>query len=335
MNTTHELIEGRIMKYYFGYLRDKKELLTVTSGGFCTAIANHIIANRGVVYGKSYSDNFRSIRNTRVATSGEVESLKGSKYIYCQEPLPVENIIHDLGRGEVLFIGLPCEVAALKKTLQVREVDVGNLITVDLICHGPTSPEIAKEFLDSLEKGYHSKIIWMTVRYKKGAWRPPYLYAKFENGKEYIKPFYQTDYGIAFLHYIRKQCYECKFKGEKHVADITVGDGWGISQSSGFFNNFGVSTILTRTTKADAVLYALDGFDFIETTENDALANNRRYYFPSERTEKCVRFEKDYSKFGLHRACLNTLTTKEKILRRLPKCIKAILKKAKSVIRRL
>ena len=320
------------MKYYFGYLRDQNELLTVSSGGVCTAIARHTIENGGVVYGKSYSENFRSIRNTRVSNSMEIEALKGSKYIYCQETLPVESIVADLQKGDVLFIGLPCEVAVLLKILQTKEVDIERLMTIDLICHGPTSPEIAKDFLDSLEKKYHSKVKWMTVRYKKGAWRPPYLYAKFENGREFLQPFYQTDYGIAFLHYIRKQCYSCKFKGEKHVADMTVGDGWGISQSSEFYNNFGVSTILTRSLKADTVLHSLSDFDFVETIENDALANNKRYYLPSELTEKCVRFEKDYRKLGLHKACMNTLSTKEKIMRSIPMGIKTFVKNVKSMI---
>lgn len=43
----------------------------------------------------------------------------------------------------MLFIGLPCQVAALNNYIK----DKKNLYTVDLICHGSPSPIILEKYL--------------------------------------------------------------------------------------------------------------------------------------------------------------------------------------------
>lgn len=95
----------------------------------------------------------------------------------------------------------------------------------------------------------NSKVIDFSVRYKNPNWRPPYLRAVFENGKVYSKPFYNTDYGIAFKLYGYPSCYECKFKGENHVSDITIGDYWGINDNDECYNSKGVSVAFVHTNK--------------------------------------------------------------------------------------
>lgn len=44
---------------------------------------------------------------------------------------------------KVLFIGLPCQVAALRNFTNNHD----NLCTVDLICHGSPSPELLRMYL--------------------------------------------------------------------------------------------------------------------------------------------------------------------------------------------
>ena len=48
--------------------------------------------------------------------------------------------------NKILFVGLPCQVAAVKK--YVGEAYAKDLYTIDLICHGSPSPEILRIFLE-------------------------------------------------------------------------------------------------------------------------------------------------------------------------------------------
>ena len=68
----------------------------------------------------------------------------GSKYVK-SNPKNIYSKIHErLKQGDrVLFIGLPCQVAALNNYIK----DKKNLYTVDLICHGSPSPIILEKYL--------------------------------------------------------------------------------------------------------------------------------------------------------------------------------------------
>ena len=46
-------------------------------------------------------------------------------------------------KKKVLFIGLPCQVGALKTVIKEND----NLYTVDLICHGTPSPKLLCDYL--------------------------------------------------------------------------------------------------------------------------------------------------------------------------------------------
>lgn len=48
--------------------------------------------------------------------------------------------------------------------------------------------------------------------------------AEFENNDIFIKPFSETEYGVAFVNMVRKSCENCSFKGDNRVSDLTIGD---------------------------------------------------------------------------------------------------------------
>lgn len=62
----------------------------------------------------------------------------------------------------VLFTGLGCDVAALKSFLKARNTDTSKLFTIDLICYGPTLQEVHRQYIETLEQKYKSRIINFT-----------------------------------------------------------------------------------------------------------------------------------------------------------------------------
>ena len=148
-----------------------------------------------------------------------------------------------------------------------------------MICHGPTFAEVQADYVKSLENKYGSKITEYSVRYKKRGWTPPYVRAVFANGKIYDNPFYETELGYSFQTYSRESCYSCKCNGLDHVADLTIGDYWGVKPGTQSYNKNGVSLIFARTEKGKDLLRQIDTIKFIvgDADLNLALGNNRMF----------------------------------------------------------
>ena len=225
-----------------------------SSGGVAYALmANHLSAG-GVVYSVRYSADFRYGEWVRVDDSKELYPLLGSKYSYTKKVYPGFNLYRlvksDLDSGkQVLLIGLPCDIAAVKHHIGG---DCDELLSVDLICHGPALKKVSEDYLDGLESKFKSKIVNFTVRYKRdGRYQPIYLKAEFANGKRFIRPFYYTELGQAFLLAAKSSCYACKYKGVNHESDMTIGDIWPEFCDIDISSEYGASIVFTRTQKGE------------------------------------------------------------------------------------
>lgn len=297
---------SNMRKTYAGYLKNTFDLQKSSSGGVATALSRKIISEGGVVFGVRYGGDGRLAYFTKAETEDELEVFRGSKYIQSEKHhifSEVEGVLSCTDKP-VLFIGLPCEIGALHSFLK-KSYD--KLTTVDLICQGPTSPKVAHDYLNHLEQKYQSKVIGISVRYKrKGRWTPPYLYAEFENGKSYLKPFYCTEYGRAFRTFSRPSCYHCRFKGENHVADITLGDYWGCSKDDEFYNSSGVSVIFPHTDKGENLLSETAGITLIETPYDKAVKENQTYLRPRIGLREREIFSEKYLEKGLFKAVSDT-----------------------------
>ncbi len=308
------------LKAYSGYLRDREKLKASASGGIATAIAEQFIIKGGIVFGVKYSDDFRNSEFCIIDNTDDLDIIKGSKYIKSRKEVFIEGqyysvyklVADKLSSGfKVLFIGLGCDVAALRRTCEIRKVSTDTLYTVDLVCHGPTSPEVARQFLDRLENKYNSKITDFTLRYKKKGWVPSYIRAVFESGRVYEEPFYDTDYGKAFTLYSGLSCYECKFRGSNHLSDITVGDYWGMEESEPEYNKYGVSVaFLNDPFRGKELIDMIDRSTFYlqETDTLRALRGNVNYYSCREKNCTYQQFEYNLKTKGLHYAVLHSDT---------------------------
>ena len=205
-----------------------------------------------------------------------------------------------------MFIGLGCDVAALKSLVNSKGIDASNLFTVDLICFGPTFQEVNRQYVEALERKYKSKIIDFTVRGKKRGWTPPYIIAKFANGKEFYTDFYRSDYGKAFSLYTRSSCYNCHFRGNNHQADITVGDYWGLTHNMTGYNRNGVSIFIVKTPRGKELLQKIDVKEFsLQPADVDfAMKHNHMYFETRKKPGDYEKFFADLKSVGLHKAVL-------------------------------
>ena len=274
---------------YGGYLNDNAKILQSASGGIATALSEFMLQQGGYVVGVTYSDDFCKAEYVIIDNISDVRKLKGSKYVDCDKRNIYSDIKKLIDAGQkVLFFGLPCIVGALYNFIGERPE---NLLTCELICHGPTYAKVHSDYIAFLEKKYRSRIIDFSVRHKNGTWTPGYLHAKFENGHIFQKPFYETEYGFAFSILGKKACYHFNFKGNNRQADIMVGDFWGATEADVFWNKHGVSVIFAETEKGNSFLKSTPGIILFDTNFERAVERNHMVIESKIQNIKRDRFE--------------------------------------------
>ena len=182
--------------------------------------------------------------------------------------------------NKVLFVGLPCQVAAVKN--YVKNTD--NLYTIDLICHGSPSPQLLEKFLEENKVNIHT-IENLKFRNKTAF--------GLESGYKRISFDAQQDlYTFAFLTSLdyTENCYSCRYATLDRVSDITLGDSWG-SELSREEQKKGISLILCQTEKGIELVKSA-GFELEEVDLDKAVTANHQLRHPSEMPDKRNTFLK-------------------------------------------
>ncbi len=276
------------LKAYAGHLLEKDRLLKSSSGGAASHIAEQFIKKGGVVLGVGYADDFKSAEYYCVTTVDGLEKLKGSKYIPARKMIHVDGEYRSvykvaeeyLADGKsVLYIGLGCDVGALRRYCEVNTVRDENLFTIELICVGTTLQEAHSMYIQETEARYHANIRKLNVRYKKEGWLP-YIRIEFDDQRVFEAPFNESDLGIAFNILCRKSCSQCAYKGSSHVGDIAVGDYFRLGHDDDIYDENGVSILIEKTEKGRQLIESIAPDEFLlkEMDIRKALLENHRYY---------------------------------------------------------
>lgn len=306
---------------YTGFANDLNIIRSSASGGIATTLSEAFVSDGGVVYGVKYSEDCLTIDYARVEEKKDLYSFQGSKYAQSRKYDVFKNVQADLKAGrKVLFIGLPCDVAAL---YNVTKNNDANLYTVELVCHGVTSPSAHRQFVEREMSDQHSRMSQFSVRYKQEGWKPYYIYEKYENGSVVIKPFRPTDYGIVFHFLKRPSCYTCKFKIYDDAfglqADLTVGDNHGVRETSPSYNHWGSSVCYVHTDKGQFLLDNITAVFNLREEKNIAavVKHNLALYKPFPKKSNYNDFTSVFANSGLRAACIHPTT--EKLERQLRK----------------
>jgi len=247
-----------------------------TSGGAYTALAETMLEQGGYISGAVYNEGFTGVHNYVTNNPEDLEKLRSSKYLQSNAEGIFTQIKQLLIKGEkVLACGTPCQMTALRSFLRK---DYENLIIVDFICRGVNSPKVYRAYLDSLEKKYNSKVVYVKAKNKELGWRNLTRKVTFENGQSYYGVFMDDDFrrGYHTNVFCRPSCYDCKFKGFPRIADITIADYWGIEKvDKNLDMDMGTSMILLNSDKGAAYYEQVkDKLDYKETSFESILGGN-------------------------------------------------------------
>lgn len=197
-----------------------------SSGGIFAVAAKYVLRKGGIVFGAAYNESFQVVHRY-ITDENELIKLQGSKYVQSKIGYSFRQAEKFLRKGKlVLFSGTACQIAGLKKFL-VQPYD--NLICIDIVCHGVPAPRVWEKYLERFHK--NEKIDKINFRNEKGREEKKFC-VHFSNGKIYEKVYPQDPYiwGFCYDLFLRKSCYDCKFKENRGNADITIGDAWGMKR---------------------------------------------------------------------------------------------------------
>ena len=161
--------------------KDMDEVMKSRSGAAFVAISDYILEQGGVVYGAGYKDHFR-VAHKRATTKEERDEFRGSKYVQSDLTGVFRQVKQDLKNGlTVLFSGTPCQTSGLNS--YVGKKLRGNLVLIDIVCHGVPGPYIWRDYLAYLEKKQGDTITMVNFRDKeKYGWGAHHETFKFKMG---------------------------------------------------------------------------------------------------------------------------------------------------------
>ena len=293
--------------------RCEGERMSSSSGGVFIALAEKTISEGGVVFGAVFDDKWE-VRHTFAENMQDVKPMMGSKYLQSRIGdcfIKVESFLKE-GRP-VMFTGTPCQIAGLHAFLCK---DYTNLLTVDILCHGVSSPGVWRKYLneignkfqesraDSPFQNFVSVISGISFRNKTDNGWKKYNFVVWKKavtsdiGQDVLlsEMHWKNPYINGFLSnvYLRPSCYRCKCKNGVSHSDITIADYWGIHRlMPDFDDDKGVSLVLLNTSAGIDVFNRLD-MEIRESTIKDARRFNGGFNENTTPHPKRSKFFREY-----------------------------------------
>lgn len=289
----------------------KEESLVAASasGGVFASLAKSFMESGGLAAGVALYQKEDAFRVEHILTGNreDISRLQGSKYVHSQAWHCYPRLQEILASGKtVLFSGTPCQVAAVKRLTGNPE----NLITMDLVCHGVPPLRMLNEFRGILARRLGGSVENLIFR-DKSCGKSFCARVDIQNGGRHCSHYFSARQ-LSFYQYFldgaiyRENCYSCPYAGLNRIADLTVGDYWGIESRHGEDISQGRmpsrkdwSCILVNTEKGSVFLKTYGKMLGLYPTRPEWVAEkNGQLKAPSRKPENRDRLLKLYSSGG-------------------------------------
>lgn len=292
------------------FAKDESIRLESSSGGIFTILAEKILDDGGVVVGVTQTAPTR-FGHIVVDNKADLEKLRGSKYVQADTGFVYREICTHLKFGKkVLFSGTPCQVAALYAVLG-RSI-YNNLYTIDVVCYGTPSVKVFEKYVAELEHKKNDSLQKILFRDKKKGWNQYSLTHFFKSGEKFSISNTRSLFMNTMLSNIcsNLSCAKCHYRKLPRIADITLGDYWGVAEYHPTMDdNKGTSVVLLNTEHGKVFFDSIsNSINQCESKLDYAIAGNPRIVQSTTPHPK----RKDFFEF-LNQNSLEQLAKKYKI----------------------
>lgn len=235
---------GASKKVFFGWSRNESIRKKASSGGMLTELASYLLDSNlvdEVIHTCVDPDSPTKTISTFSKTREELENKCGSRYSISHPLEVISNL--DLQK-RYLFIGKPCDVAALKNYIDLKpELKSVVRYMFSFFCAGLPSCD-AQDLL--LKKMGTSIDQCKYLNYRGNGW-PGYTTARDAEGREYTLEYAEA-WGKTLGRDIMRMCRVC-LDGIGELADISCGDAWYVGKNGrpDFSENEGRNVVFARS----------------------------------------------------------------------------------------
>lgn len=318
---------------YSAWNSDSIERNSSASGGVAAAVYKDLFSKGYSVVGALQRSDWRVVHKI-ASNSSDVKLFKNSKYAF-SEAYDVYGQMEKLLKANknVVFIGLPCQVAAMRKLFGKYTT----LLLIDVVCHGNTPVRYLVEHINSLENLYKKKANRMSFRApEKGTANYYFTLYDGEGNIFYSRRSVDGDtYNIAFHRAIsyRENCYSCLYARSERVSDITLGDYHGLGKLKPCsYSENKVSVVLVNTDTGKNYINSLLNQSNLITAEErpieEPILGDSQLRHPSLKTRARLDFEKYiYTEKGHFENAMRKVIRNTRIRDMISKC-KQIIKRS-------
>ena len=245
-------------KYVFGgYSYNEDVRFESTSGGAFSEIVDAYCDENYVIFGAVAKG--LDVFHDYITDKSGLSRFRKSKYSQSRIGDCFKEAKRFLKEGKkILFSGTPCQIAGLKSFL--GDTNQNKLLTIEVICEGVTSPLYVRKLDCHIEKKHGARIESIDYRYtgksmlSNGKWDFQQMRITTVDKKSvFCKDRWFNPFWSIWLKHLmsRPSCYECPFTNTERVADITLGDLWGVHIYCPelYGNNGGASLVIGNTVK--------------------------------------------------------------------------------------
>lgn len=254
-----------------------------SSGGAFSMFARYVLGKGGVVFGAAY-DPFPTLKHIAIESLDELDRLRGSKYVQ-SEIGDTYKQVKDLLKTDrmILYTGTPCQIGGLYAYLGGKRYE-GQLITLDLVCHGVPNQTTFKAYLEKLKKTKYFDSAeprnFVAFRFRNlDSWdyRPAVKISKPDKWKLLNQEanVFMTAFFRGTLY--RESCFNCQYANCNRVGTFTIADFWGIGKHGVKFSKgvaAGVSMVIDNQGLLEQMKPELHGCYIEERTLDEARAEN-------------------------------------------------------------
>jgi coenzyme F420 hydrogenase subunit beta len=257
---------GPILEIWEGSAADQEVRFAASSGGAATALSLYCIeqaAMHGTLHIKAREDHAYLNETTLSRSRDEMLRATGSRYAPaspCDSLAKIEE-----APSPCVFIGKPCDVAAVEKARAIRpSLDRNVGLTIAIFCAGTPNTRGTLKMLEAL--GVEDPETVTEVRYRGNGWPGNAAATYAKAGAEcHEEMTYEASWGDILQKHRQWRCYLClDHTGE--FADIAVGDPWYRDVEPGAK---GESMILVRTERGREILKGAIAAGYLDVERGD------------------------------------------------------------------
>lgn len=298
---------NEVKDLYSAKHKDERVRLNGSSGSVFYALAkSHIEHNNGIVIAAGFNVELQ-LHHQSVKKVEDIAPMMKSKYIQ-SSTIGIYKEVKSLLKESipVLFVGTPCQCQAVMNSVSTQHKEL--LTIVDFVCHGVPSQDLFNRWKSMYENQHDCRVVGVSFREKGDKHIRSFQIDRIDNNTKQLFSHRglppEWSYYNGFLDHttFRPSCFNCHFKTEDRISDITLGDFWGLESINSGIKDFnkGYSMVVVNSSKGKQAINRINQDVYFEIYPLEvAVENNHAFAKKDEQPKLSRHFLNWYSRLPM------------------------------------